>query len=162
MEQDIINRHWRSTAQGRLRFELAGIAFARKSGFTPEDYANHLWSTGAVNWMGKAIPTTREYVLKEAEDFRCFYPDVDFKVTRDGEEDTAEIVFTEGYLGGWGDAPWVLASRFGLSKEDVCRYCREAFRLWAGQLGLLATIGHEGSGASCVLHVQRATLHRMP
>ena len=37
MEQDISNKQWRRTAWGRLKFELAGIAFARKIGQTPED-----------------------------------------------------------------------------------------------------------------------------
>lgn len=69
MGQGSSDRQWRGTARGRLKFELAGIAFARKAGFTPEDYTNHLWSTGAVKWMSKTAPTPTEYLLKEAEAF---------------------------------------------------------------------------------------------
>ena len=158
---DSIRDLWLKTARGRLRLGLGGLAFAMERGFSPEDYARHLWGKGARTWMGKDEPSAAEYLDKEAEAFRCFYPDVDFKVTRAGEE-SAEIVFTEGCLGGWGDAPRALASSFGLTREDVCRYCREAFRLWAGQLRLLATIGPEGSDTRCVLRVQRAASHRRP
>lgn len=158
---DIAVKFWRRAARGRLRFELGGLAFAIDKGASPEEYARHLWGKGARTWMGKDEPGVAEYLGKEAEAFRCFYPDVDFEVTGAGEE-SAEIVFTEGCLGGWGDAPRALASSFGLTREDVCRYCREAFRLWAGQLGLRATIGPEESGARCVLRVQRAASHRSP
>ena len=128
MEQEFIKKQWRRTARGRLKFELAGIAFARKNGRTPEDYARHLWSTGAAKWMGKTDPTASEYLLKEAESFRTLYPAVTFRVTRQSE-DEAELVFARGScLGGWGRDQWAMARNLGLGKGHVCRYCRQAFR----------------------------------
>jgi len=144
---------WQKTARSRLRFELGGLAFALQKGASPEEYAHHLWGKGARTWIGKDEPSAAEYLAKEAEAFRCFYPNVAFEVTGAGEE-SAELVFTEGCLGGWGDKPWAMASSLGLNKEDVCRYCREAFRLWAGQLGLSATTGL-GEDNRCRLNVYR-------
>ncbi len=135
METDNVQRQWRRTARGRLKFELAGIAFARKSGFTPEDYANHLWSTGAVKWMGKTDPTVSEYLAKEIEAFRTLYPEVAFELVKSSDEE-AELIFTQGCLGGWGRNQWAMARSLGLGKGHVCRYCRQAFRAWASQLGL--------------------------
>ncbi|KKL47320.1 hypothetical protein LCGC14_2336740, partial [marine sediment metagenome] len=48
------------------------------------DYARHLWSTGSVHWMGKTKPNAMEYLLKETEAFREFYPDVSFKIIEAG------------------------------------------------------------------------------
>ena len=152
MEQDIINRKWRRTARGRLKFELAGLAFARKSGFTPEDYANHLWSTGAVKWMGKAIPTTKEYLLKEAEAFSTLCPEVTFELGSSTDKE-AELTFTRGCLGGWGRNQWEMARNMGLGKGHVCRYCRQAFRAWASQLGLQACPEPQ-TNDTCVLRVK--------
>ena len=127
MKTDDIQRQWHRTAWGRLKFELGGLAFARKSGFTSEDYANHLWSTGAVKWMGKAIPTTKRYLLKEAEAFRTLYPEVTFEMKSLTNKE-AELTFTQGCLGGWGRNQWRSARSLDLSKGYVCRYCRQSFR----------------------------------
>ncbi|MEK7354329.1 MAG: hypothetical protein AABZ77_07485 [Chloroflexota bacterium] len=152
MKQDSINQQWRRTARGRLKFELAGIAFARKHGLTPEDYANHLWSSGAARWMGKPAPTAGEYLLKEAEAFRTLYPEVTFDVVNSGDEE-AELVFRRGgCLGGWGRNQWAMAKSLGLGKGHVCRYCRQAFRLWSGQLGLEACPEPKVSDV-CILRV---------
>ena len=138
MKQDRINQRWRRTARGRLKFELAGIAFARKHGLTPEDYANHLWSSGAAEWMGRTHPSAGEYLLREAEAFRTLYPEVEVEVTKSGDKN-AELVFERGgCLGGWGKNQWAMATSLGLGKGHVCRYCRQAFRLWSAQLGLEA------------------------
>jgi len=137
MKRYTSSQQWRRTARGRLKFELAGIAFARKHGLTPEDYANHLWSTGAAKWMGKNVPTAGEYLLKEAEAFRTLCPEVGFEVTKSGEKE-AELIFKSGCLGGWGKNQWAMAKSLGLGKGHVCRYCRQAFRIWAKQLGLEA------------------------
>ena len=131
---------WRKTAKSRLRFELSGLAFARQKGFSSEDYARYLWSKGAVGWIGKAKPDTREYLLKEAEAFKQFYPGVSFEMVEAGDE-RAELVFTEGCLGGWGKNPWAIARQLKLAKEDICAYCQEAFRAWAAPLGLATQIG---------------------
>lgn len=138
LEQNNVNQQWRRTARGRLKFELAGIAFARKHGLTPEDYANHLWSTGAAQWMGKTDPTAGEYLLKEADAFRTLYPEVDLEVIKSGDKQ-AKLVFRKGgCLGGWGKNQWGMANSLGLGKGHVCRYCRQAFRLWSRQLGIEA------------------------
>ncbi len=138
IEKTETNRQWRRTARGRLKFELAGIAFARKHGLTPEDYANHLWSDGAVKWMGKSTPTAGEYLLKEADAFRTLYPEVNLEVIKAGATQ-ARLVFRQGgCLGGWGKNQWAMAHSLGLGKGHVCRYCRQAFRLWSRQLGLEA------------------------
>ena len=144
---------WRKTAKSRLRFELAGLAFACHWGSNPEDYARHLWAKGSVRWMGKARPDAAEYLLKEAQAFREFYPEVSFKVVASGEA-RAELVFTDGCLGGWGRDPWVVARNLGLSLKDICAYCRESFRVWAEPLGLITRIGPEGEG-DCRLLVRR-------
>ena len=133
---DKTRQSWRRTARGRLKFELAGVAFARKHGMTPEDYAEHLWSKGAAEWMGKPDPTAGEYLQKEADAFRILYPEVQFDITKRGD-DFAELVFRPGTcLGGWGKDQWALAHSLGLGKGHVCRYCRQAFRLWSRQLGV--------------------------
>ena len=151
-KQDI-SRQWRRTARGRLKFELAGIAFARQHGLTPEDYADHLWSSGAVQWMGKSAPTAGEYLLKEAEAFRTLYPEVALDVTKSGDKE-AELIFRRsGCLGGWGQNQWAMANSLGLGKGHVCRYCRQAFRLWSGQLGLEACPEPKIDG-TCVLQAK--------
>ncbi len=142
---------WRKTAKSRLRFELAGLSFARQRGFSSEDYARHLWGTGSVLWMGKARPGAAEYLLKEAQAFKQFYPDVSFTMVGAGDK-RAELVFTEGCLGGWGPDSWALARSLGLSKKDICAYCQESFLVWAEQLGLFVRIGPEEDG-SCRLNV---------
>ncbi len=150
METEFIEKRWHRTARGRLKFELAGIAFARKSGGTPEDYANHLWSTGAAKWMGKTHPAASEYLLKEAEAFRTLYPAVTFRVTKQAENE-AELVFAQGScLGGWGRDQWAMARNLGLDKKHVCRYCRQSFRKWSGQLGLQADTKPQTDG-TCIV-----------
>ena len=150
-QEDNTNR-WRRTAWGRLKFELAGLAFAMKNGFYLEDYARHLWSEGAVKWMGKENPTIPEYLLKEEEAFRTLYPQVNFEV---GilSEDKSELTFCTGTcLGGWGRDQWGMAHSLGLGKGHVCRYCRQAFRSWSGQLGL-AALPEPKTDETCILTV---------
>ncbi len=139
MDMDSALGAWRRTAKSRLRFELSGLSFACQRGFVPQDYARHLWSQGAIRWMGKEEPAAGEYLLREAQAIREFYPRVSFTVIETGEE-KAELVFTEGCLGGWGTDRWGLARSLGLTPEDVCAYCYEAFSVWAGQLGLHAHV----------------------
>jgi hypothetical protein len=103
--------------------------------------------------MGKAQPTAAEYLLKEAQAFRQFYPDVAFAIV-EAREERAELVFIEGCLGGWGADHWALARSLGLTKERVCAYCQEAFLIWAGQLGIHVSIGSEEEG-TCRLRVVR-------
>jgi hypothetical protein len=154
MKRDSSDWQWRRTALGRLKFELAGISFAMKAGFNPEDYADHLWSTGAVKWMGKTAPTSREYLLKEADAFQILYPKVIFEIVKSGEEE-AELVFKKkGCLGGWGQNQWSMTNSFGLGKGHVCRYCRQAFRIWSGQLGLQACPEPRIDG-TCILRVRK-------
>lgn len=145
---------WRKTAKSRLHFELAGLAFAHQRGFSSEDYAQHLWSTGSVRWMGKAKPNAREYLLKEAEAFQRFYPDVAFKIVEAGDE-KAGLVFTDGCLGGWGTDRWALTRRLSLAKADVCAYCRKSFLIWAEQLGLSAQIGPKNDTTCYLLVLKR-------
>ena len=152
MEQDTISRQWRRTARGRLRFELSGIAFARAMGFAPEDWAKHLWSSGAVRWIGKAIPTAREYLLKEAEAFEALYPEVAFELGKLNDLE-AELTFRRGCLGGWGKNQWAMAKSAGLGKGHVCRYCRQAFRSWASQLGL-HSCAEPQTDETCILWVK--------
>ena len=151
MERNLIKRRWQRTARGRLKFELAGLAFARKNGFTPEDYAKHLWSTGAIEWIGKTKPTAKEYLLKEIEAFRTLYPEVAFELNYTDDEE-AELTFVGGCLGGWGQDQWAMVRNLGLGKGHMCRYCRQAFRSWAGQLGLQAWAQPRNNG-TCVLRV---------
>ncbi len=155
MESEFIKRRWRRTARGRLKFKLAGIAFARKNGLTPEDYDRHLWSTEASKWMGKTDPTAREYLLKEAEAFRTLYPEVIFELAKVSDEET-ELIFTQGCLGGWGRNQWAMARNMSLGKGHVCRYCRQAFRAWADQLELLACPQPQTNG-TCMLGVSERT-----
>jgi len=145
---------WLKTAKSRLRFELGGLAFAIQKGFTPEEYANHLWGKGAKSWMKKAAPDAGEYLQKEAEAFRCFYPEVGFEVVQ-AEKDRAELNMNDGCLGGWGKERWAIARSFGLTQLDVCRYCFEAFRVWAKQLGLRTVIGLQPDGKHCILRASR-------
>lgn len=147
-----ITGFWQRAARSRLRFELAGLALAMKAGLTPEGYARHLWAAGASKWMGKVTPTAGEYLLKEAEAFRVFYPRVRFELG-DVEDDRAELTFTEGCLGGWGKDPWRMARDLDLPKGYVCRYCRAAFRNWASQLGLNACPEPQVNGR-CILTVR--------
>ncbi|MBI2909405.1 MAG: hypothetical protein HYX92_17305 [Chloroflexi bacterium] len=149
-------KRWRRTARARQRFELAGLAFAKKHGASPEDYARHLWSTGAARWMGKTSPTARDYLLKEAEAFRTLYPEVGFHL-REMDDAAAELTFTSGCLGGWGQDRWAMAESLGLNKEDVCRYCRESFKVWSKQLGLDASLEPQVDG-TCVLKAKKPPL----
>ncbi|MBI4286648.1 MAG: hypothetical protein HY670_12235 [Chloroflexi bacterium] len=152
---DLLADVWRRTAQSRLRFELGGLAFACQHGFSPEDYARHLWAKGARGWFGKDAPGAGEYLRREAQAVQEFYPGVSFRVVTDSD-DQAELVFTDGCLGGSGQNRWGIARSFGLTKRQICRYCGEAFAIWARQLGLSARIGPEGEGG-CRLHVTRKT-----
>jgi len=130
-------RAWRRTARGRLRFELAGIAFAKAHGLEPEAWSTQLWSDGAVRWMGSERPGADQYLDREAEAFATLYPEVSFE-RAEWSSSRAVLLFTRGCLGGWGRDRWATARSLGLDPADVCRYCAEAFRLWAAQLGLAA------------------------
>ncbi len=138
--EDRILLLWRKTSLGRLYLELGGLSFALKKGFSPEEYAFHLWRKGAKIWMKNPSPTAGEYLLKEAEAFRCFYPEVVFNILKT-DEDRAELIFIKGCLGGWGEDPWRHARHLGLTKENVCAYCHESFSIWAKQLNLKVHIG---------------------
>jgi len=143
---------WRRIAKSRLRFELAGLAFACQKGSRPEEYARHLWGKGAVRWMGKAEPSAREYLLKETQAFKQFYPEVSFEML-EADDERAELVFTSGCLGGWGLDRWALARSLGLTKKDVCAYCRESFGVWTEQLSLRTYIGPEADESCRLLAV---------
>ena len=128
---------WHKAAKSRLRMELAGLAFALQHGFSPEEYARHLWGRGAVSWMGKENPTPKEYLRTEAEHLMVLFPWVDFQL-KEYEDGVVELVFTNGCLGSWEDDRFALAHSLGLTRQEVCRYCQEAFRVWSRQLGLEA------------------------
>ncbi len=145
--------YWRRTALGRLRFELAGIAFARNVGGTPEDWARHLFSAGAAAWMGTPAPTAKEYLLHEAAAFDVLYPRVGYELGDLGDQE-ATLVFTRGCLGGWGKNQWRVAKSLGLGKGHVCRYCRQAFRSWSSQLGLESLPEPQPDG-TCIFRVYR-------
>jgi hypothetical protein len=150
VEQDDCRKQWRAAANGRLKFELAGLSFALKNGFTPEEYAKHLWTTGAEKWMHKPHPTAQEYILHEAAAFKTLYPDVTF-TTRELPEGGAELLFPKGCcLGGWGKDQWAMAKNLGVDKGSFCRYCNQAFRSWSEQLGLEAHTEPDQDG-TCVL-----------
>jgi hypothetical protein len=134
--------------------ELAGVAFARRLGLTPEDWARHLWSDGALAWMRKENPTASEYLLKEAKALQTFFPESHFDIVRD-DDDIANLIFRPGgCAGGWGEDQWGTAHSLGLGKGHVCRYCREAFRSWSAQLGLTALPIPQTDG-TCVFRVER-------
>ncbi len=153
-EKESILRLWRMTSRGRLQFELGGLSFAIQKGFTPEEYARHLWSQGAKTWIRNNSPSAEKYLLKEVEALRCFYPEIVFEII-EAEEKRAELVFTKECLGGWGEDPWRLAKSFNLSKKDICAYCHEAFSIWAQQLDMIADIGPDQDGI-CRLRVIKA------
>ncbi len=132
---------------------IVGLVNNKAAIVSPEDYARHLWGTGSVCWMGKAKPNAMEYLLKEAKAFREFYPEVSFEVVESGDA-KAELVFTDGCLGGWGRDPWAVARNLGLSKKDICAYCWESFRVWTRPLGLRADIGPK-KDENCRLRVTK-------
>lgn len=152
-DEGIVKRRWRRSAAARLGLELAGIAFARATGRTPEDYARHLWGAGAAAWFGGASASPEPYLAREAEAFATLYPAVGF-IRGETGEDYAELTFVRGCLGGWGKDQWGMARRWGLRKGHVCRYCREAFRVWSAQLGL-AALPTPRPDDTCVLAVRR-------
>jgi hypothetical protein len=126
---------WHRAARSRLRTELSGLAFAVKHGFSPEEYARHLWDRGAVSWMGKKTPTPREYLETEVERAAALFPWVDFQLAG-CEDGTAILTLGNGCLGSWQEDHFALAHNLGLTRQQVCRYCQEAFRVWSQQLGL--------------------------
>ncbi len=155
MEQDDISKRWRRTAWSRLKFELSGLGFALKKGATPEEYADYLWSAGAVKWMGKENPSLQEYLDKETEAITTLYPQVTYTIGKITDNE-AELTFPKGCcLGGWGRDQWGVAGSLGLDKEDVCRYCRQSFRSWSKQLGLDALPEPQADGA-CIFRVEIA------
>ena len=150
MDEQKANDRWHRAAHSRFYLELAGLSFALMHGHQPEDYAQHLWSLGAAKRVGKARPSPTEYLRQEAEAIAVLWPGLDFHL-EEGEGLT-RLVFTRGCLGaGWGQ-PWALAGRLGLAKEQVCRYCKEAFRVWGEQLGLSVLLSPE-EGGPCTLKV---------
>lgn len=151
--EESISTFWRRTSLGRLRFELEGLSFAVQKGFSPKDYAHHLWSKGAKIWMKDPSPNVKEYLLKEADAFRCFYPEIVFEI-KELDEEKGELVFIKGCLGGWGKDPWKLAHSLNLSKKDVCAYCQGSFSIWTKQLNLMVHIGPQ-RGKICRLRVTK-------
>lgn len=117
--------------------ELTGLAFAVKHGFSPEEYARHVWGQGAVLWMGKEDPTPREYLEAEAKRLKVLFPWVDFQL-EEYEDGFVELLLANGCLGSWTNDRFTLAHHLGLTRQEVCRYCQEAFRVWSLQLGLEA------------------------
>ncbi|MDP2718345.1 MAG: hypothetical protein U1D67_05130 [Dehalococcoidia bacterium] len=137
-------------ARSRLRMELAGLAFAVAHGYTPQRYARHLWGKGAVKWMGKGNPSMKEYLEKEIEVMDYLFPWLGMELV-EVSPDRVEVRFEGGCLGGWGEEDrWALARSLGLDRWDVCRYCGEAFKTWAKQLGLKAA-PHPARDGSCRL-----------
>ena len=148
-----LRRSWRRAARARLRMELAGISFARAQGHTPEEYAWHLWDDGALPWFGEEFANARTYLMTEVESFRTLYPDVDYVLDQLGD-DFSQLTFVNGCLGGWGRDQWATARSVGLRKGHVCRYCREAFRVWSAQLRIDALPEPKPDG-TCVLTVRQ-------
>lgn len=144
-----VGERWLTAARSRLRVELAGLAFAVKNGHTPEEYARELWGRGARGWMGKPDPDPLEYLQKEAKAMATLYPWIEGSPSRVAPG-IAEMVICEGCLAGWGNDRWALSRSFGLSQEQVCRYCQEAFRVWGDQLGLEVTLTPQVNG-TCVI-----------
>ncbi|MEW6141808.1 MAG: hypothetical protein AB1597_01435 [Chloroflexota bacterium] len=95
--------------------------------------------------MGKENPDAAEYLRKEAGACREFYPEVAMSLIK-ARPGMAELVFTRGCLGGWGDDQWALARSLGLNKKRICAYCQESFRVWTKQLGLASHIGPSTDG----------------
>ncbi len=144
---------WHRTAWSRLKCELSGLSFALKRGAKPEDYADYLWSDGAVKWMGKTAPTLQEYLDKETEAISTLYPQVTYTVGKVTEKE-AELTFAPGgCLGGWGRDQWGVARNLGLDRHDVCRYCRQSFLVWSSQLGIKALPEPQVNGA-CIFRVK--------
>ncbi len=147
-----VTERWMITAKSRLRVELSGLAFAIKHGHTPEEYAQELWGRGAKGWMGKPDPDPLEYLQKEARAVAIFYPWIK-GTPRLVAPGRAEMTICEGCLAGWAEDRWGLSRSLGLSREDVCRYCQEAFRVWGGQIGLDVTLSPQNDG-TCVLRAE--------
>lgn len=144
---------WQAAARSRLRMELSGLAFAARRGHSPEEYAQELWGRGARAWMGKTHPDPLEYLEKEAQGMATLYPWIETSTMPVGPA-LAELVMTGGCLAGWGEDPWALARRLGLSQDQVCLYCQEAFRVWGQQLGLAVSLQPQADG-TCVLRAAK-------
>lgn len=149
MKRPTFRERWMATARNRLRVELAGLAFATRHGHTPEEYAGEVWGRGAGGWMGKPDPTPLEYLHKEAAALANFYPWVKASARR-AAPGRAEFLLSEGCLAGWGEDRWAIATSLGLSRQDVCRYCSEAFRVWGEQMDLKVSITPLSDG-TCLL-----------
>jgi hypothetical protein len=144
---------WQIVARGRLYFELAGLAFAVKSGHSPEDFARHIWGQGAARWMGKPDPTAQEYISKEVEAHEDFIPGI--QIRRDVMTDReAQVSLLNCCWNGYGEKRWGTAAYWGLELEQVCRFCHETYRVWGQQLGLTVTTRQQADG-SCILRATR-------
>lgn len=75
------------------------------------------------------------YLLKEAAAIAILFPWVHVVPGRMTPQ-RAELTFSGGCLGGYGEDRWALARSLGLGRTAVCRYCSEAFKVWGKQLGL--------------------------
>lgn len=150
MTRTSFRERWQATARNRLRLELAALAFASRRGHTPEEYAREIWGRGAKGFMGKDNPEALEYLLKEAKAIAMFYPWVRTSVRR-AAPGRAEMTLSDGCLAGWGEDRWAIASSYGLTPEQVCRYCREAFRVWGEQLGLAVSLAPQNNDTCVVL-----------
>ena len=137
VEEPDLTRAWVRTARAKLRFELAGLAFAVRHGFTPEEYARELWGRGGTGWIGKKNPTAAEYILKEVEAVKALTPEIKFQMEQLGD-DVARLRFVVGCLGGYGKSRWGTALSLGLTPPQVCSYCQESFQVWTGPLSVEA------------------------
>ncbi len=150
MDNETIRSRWHRAAQSRLTMELAGLSFAVEHGHEPEEYARHLWSDGAARRMGKASVPPLEFIRREGEAISVLWPWVRFETDERG--DLLHLVFTEGCLGTGQSRTWKLAAQLRLSREEVCRYCIEAFRVWGEQLGLRLEMSPMAEGG-CAMEV---------
>lgn len=144
---------WREVARGRLYFELGGLAFAVRKGFSPTEFGRHIWGHGAVQHVGKPDPTAREYMLREAQDLSHFIPDI--QLTYDSLEDAlAQMTLSNGCWGGYGKKRWGTASYWSLTQDQVCQYCHECYGAWGEQIGLTITTNPQADG-TCFIRATR-------
>ncbi|MDP2661045.1 MAG: hypothetical protein Q8R28_09990 [Dehalococcoidia bacterium] len=156
MAEETVKRNtdelWRAVARGRLYFELGGLAFAVKKGFTPTEFGLHVWGHGAAMRAGKS-PTAKDYMLGEAQEHVSFIPEI--QITYDYlEDDRAQMTLSNGCWGGYGKKRWGTAAYWGLSQEQVCEYCHECYRTWGDQLGLSITTNPQADG-TCFIRATR-------
>lgn len=144
---------WREVARGRLYFEMGGLAFAVKKGFTPTEFGLFIWGHGAVAVVGKPDPTATEYMLSEGKEHISFIPEI--QVNYDYlEDDRAQMTISNGCWGGFGKKRWGAISYWSLTQDQVCEYCHECYRAWGDQIGLTITTNPQEDG-SCQIRATR-------